>query len=165
MLGPVGRATGKTITNVIPSITNLKNIWWSLPSILQDKIKLLVPDKDTWSLKVKKIDTGEWVFSIPQFLTINESLTGGTELVIDYYGEQVLGYVPCIGEQLIITVSKKPLEDETLQLGWIGSDPNWPESNNYQDPDTGLVSWLCPYLQVLFKEVPPVLYVNVSPVP
>lgn len=147
------------------SLITMSNSWWSLPDSIQNKIKSLVPDKNEWSLTCTKKDSGDWVFSIPQFLTFNESLTGGTELIIDYYYEQVVGSVSQTGDKVKLVVSKYDMQGEqTLSLSWTDSDPLWTESNNYVDPSTGMVSWLCPYLQVLMKEVPSKLYVKVIPV-
>ena len=151
-------------TTLFPNFNpeNMLNVWWSLPSHVQNIVKSMVPNKDTWMLKMKKDPSGVWVFSLPQFMTFNESMCNGTELVMDHWFEQVSGYQPVIGSTMNVTVTKKdpmgtPFDTKMM---WMYEDPGWPGSNIYMDTGTGMDVWLCPYVQVLFKEVPQSLWCN-----
>jgi hypothetical protein len=146
------------------NLSNLMNSWWSLPTSMQDVVKGIVPNKDTWTLNCSKDKSGVWVFSLPQFLTFNESLCNGTEKVLDYWYEQLVGHCPVIGDKLTVTVSKVKQPKYTTKIVWLYSDPNWPDSNIYFDNGSGMDVWLCPYVQVLFKQVPESLWLTLEPV-
>ena len=149
-------------TTLFPNFNpeNMLNVWWSLPNTVQNVVKSMVPNKDTWMLKMTKDPSGVWVFSLPQFMTFNESMCNGTELVMDHWFEQVSGYPPVIGSTMNLTVTKKdPMGSPfDTKLMWMYEDPNWEGSNFYMDTGTGMDVWLCPYVQVLFKEVPQSLW-------
>jgi hypothetical protein len=135
---------------------SMLNVWWGLPPKVQDIVKSMVPDKDSWTLHMKKDPSGVWVFSLPQFLTFNESMCNGTEKVMDYWFEQKTGYLPVNGSTMSLTVTKKnPMGSPfDTKLTWMYEDPSWPGSNYYMDTMSGMDVWLCPYVQVLFKGVP-----------
>jgi hypothetical protein len=154
------------INTIFPNFNpeSLLNVWWAIPSSVQDQIKKLVPDQDTWTLDMSKDKSGVWVFSLPQFLTFNESMCNGTELVMDYHFEQKMGYTPVIGSKMKLTVSKvKPSTFDTT-ITWMYEDPVCPGSNYYYDKVSKMDVWLCPYVQVLFKEVPESMWLTVQPI-
>ena len=142
-------------------VSNL-NSWWSLTETVQNGVKALVPDKQSWKLDCYKHKSGVWTFSLPQFLTFNESLCNGTEDVIDYHFTEFTGYKPSVGEKLTLIVSKtKPSDDEIYTVCLhMYEDPMSPESNIYYNSESDMDVWLCPYLQVLFKGVPSHLYIT-----
>jgi hypothetical protein len=135
---------------------SMLNVWWGLPTKVQNMVKSMVPDQDSWTLQMKKDSSGVWVFSLPQFMTFNESMCNGTEKVMDYWFEQKTGYVPVTGSTMDVTVSKKnPMGSPfDTKLSWMYEDPYWSGSNYYLDTMSGMDVWLCPYVQVLFKGVP-----------
>ena len=138
------------------------NTWWGLTTKIQDQVKKLVPDKDSWTLDMTKTNSGVWVFSLPQFLTFNESMCNGTENVMDYWFEKKTGYTPVIGSKMKVSVSKVKPNSFDTKLLWMYEDPLSPTSNFYLDKDSGMDVWLCPYVQVLFKEVPDGLWCSFS---
>jgi hypothetical protein len=140
------------------------NVWWSLPSKVQEQVKKLVPDQDTWTLKMSKDKSGVWVFSLPQFLTFNESMCNGTEKVMDYWFEKIIGYTPVIGSKMNVTVSKVKPDSFDTKIIWMYEDPLWPGSNIYLDKGSGMDVWLCPYVQVLFKGVPEGMWISFDPI-
>lgn len=142
---------------------SLLNTWWGLPTNVQDMVKSLVPDKDSWTLNCTKDPSGVWVFSLPQFLTFNESLCNGTELVMDYWYKQLSGKEPVEGSKLKVVVSKVVQPNYTTKVNWLYEDPLWTESNYYYDTKTKMDLWLCPYVQVLFKEVPESMWLTLTP--
>lgn len=137
--------------------------WWSLSDAIQQSVAALVPNQDSWTLNIRRIEAGSWVFSLPQFLTFDEALCGGTELVIDEHFKALTGQIPVAGDTMTIVVSKVALEDLTTTLEYKQPDSVWADSSWYVDQVTGLDSWLCPYLQVLFKSVPQTLWVKLTP--
>lgn len=140
------------------------NSWWGIPSTVQEQIKKLVPDKDSWTLDMSKDKSGVWVFSLPQFFTFNESMCNGTEKVMDYWFEKLIGYTPVIGSKMKVTVSKVKPESFDTKIIWLYEDPMWPQSNYYYDNGSGMDVWLCPYVQVLFKGVPESLWITFEPI-
>lgn len=148
-------------------MTSIKNIselgnWWSLSTAVQETIKKTVPDKTSWTLHLKKTSSGDWVFSLPQFLTFNEALTGGTEKVIDAHYKMITGSDSQVDDKFTMVVSSIPLDDYTTTLLYWDKDTMWTESNWYVDSVTDGNVWLCPYLQVLFKKVPGKMWVKFS---
>ena len=138
--------------------------WWTLPDNYQKFIEHhIIPKKDTWTLECFKASTdGIWHFDIPEFLTFQESLTGGTELALDYWFEELTGgFTPIKGEKLILTISDKPIDGFITTISHSHSDPKWDnDANFYLDDKTGLLLWLCPYLQSLFKYLPKKLWLK-----
>ena len=139
------------------------NFWWSLPESVHTYVKSMVPDKDTWTLSCKKFDDGTWKFSLPQFITFNESFCGGTEKVIDYWVESITGITPKTGDKASVTCSSVKVKDATCSLIYLYDDPVWPDASIYMDPKADMDAWLCPYLQVLFKCKPEKLWVTIVP--
>jgi hypothetical protein len=80
--------------------------------------------------------------------------------VFDYWFEKLTGYQSVIGSKMVTTVSKVKPETFTTKLLFMYEDPLSPQSSFYMDKTTGMDVWLCPYLQVLFKEVPDGLWVT-----
>jgi hypothetical protein len=140
---------------------SMLNVWWGLPTSVQDMVKSMVPDQDSWTLKMKKDSSGVWVFSLPQFLTFNESMCNGTELVMDYWFEQKTGYQSVLDSVMTVTVSKVEMPSDT-KLSWLKEDTLWPGSNYYKDTGCDMDLWLCPYVQVLFKGVPESMWCTFS---
>lgn len=152
------------INTIFPNFNpeGMMNVWWGLPTSVQSMVKSMVPTKDTWTLELTKDSSGVWVFSLPQFLTFNESLCNGTEQVVDYWFEQLSGYTPVIKSKMTMTVSSVPSPGFHTSLTWMYEDPLWDGSNYYFDTGSSMDVWLCPYVQVLFKGVPSTLYVTFS---
>jgi hypothetical protein len=145
---------------LLSNVTDNLNTWWGLTSVVQDQVKQLVPNKNSWTLHVTKHKSGVWVFSLPQFMTFNESFCNGTENVFDFWYEKQTGSKPVVGSSMKVTVSKVMPQWFDCKLLHMYCDTMWPDANYYFDKVSGLDVWLCPYLQVLFKEVPEHLYVK-----
>jgi hypothetical protein len=141
----------------------INNFWWSLPENVHTLIKSMVPDKDSWTLECKKFDDDTWKFSIPQFLTFNESFCGGTEKIIDYWVKSITGITPKTGDKTTVTCSSIEIPNPTCTLIYLYDDPSWTEASIYMDPQSDMDAWLCPYLQVLFKSKPEKLWVSIVP--
>ena len=137
--------------------------WWSLTEAVQNVVKETVPNKDTWTLHISKAGNGDWVFSLPQFLTFNEALTNGTEKSIDAHYKRLTTKDAVKGDTMLLTVSSKEIKDATTTLLHWQSDPLWSEANYYVDTVTDMDCWLCPYVQVLFKEVPKQMWFTLVP--
>jgi len=143
-----------------PGFSTELNVWWDYKAngwMMPDVIA-----QDTWTLVVHKNITGSWVFSLPQFLTFNEALTNGTEKSLDVHYKNLTSFEPIEGNTMTLTVSSKELKDATTKLLHWQSDVMWTDANWFVDTVTDIDCWLCPYVQVLFKEVPETLWIHLS---
>lgn len=145
-----------------PGYTTELNDWWTLSPEVQESVIAVIPKKDSWQFNLTKNITGVWVFSLPQYKINNESLCNGTEFVVDKYFSDLTGKQPVAGDMLETIVSSKPNKGFVTTWTWLNSAPSWQESNYYNCNKTQSIVWLCPVLQVLFKEVPETLYISYS---
>ena len=136
--------------------------FWSSPRILQKVIAFLLPTKDTWQLECRRHWDGPWVFDVAPFFW-DEPLVFGTELVVDHYFQELTGTAPVEGDQVLLTVSRKPIEGQTTELTFERPDAGGYRGNTYIDSGTGNECWLCGVNQVLFGEVPQTIHVKVQP--
>jgi hypothetical protein len=139
------------------------NSWWHLPETAQKAIAALVPKRSKWTLNCKRHEFDVWTFSLPQFLTYEESLCNGTEIVMDKWFERLTGEKPETGSAMAMTVSSEPLEDYTTLIDFKRDDVDWAGSTIYRDTVLDLPIWLCPYLQILFKGKPDQIWVKFTP--
>ena len=151
--------------------------WWSLPKSTVQHL-LQYTGKDTWTLEVYKNYDGTWGFDLPELLTKNEKFVNGTQHVLDLWYLQLNGTqghydvdgTPLFGEKLLVTLSSKYFPNSTTQLVYWQDDDksSYPGQTSiekpsyYFDTQLGEKLWLCQYLQFLFHEKPPTLWVNVS---
>ena len=155
--------TKEFIDKLKSQLTETKCSWWTLPETIQKFIENnLIPQQDTWTLECFKSKDGIWHFDIPEFLTYQESLTNGTELSLDYWFEELSGCSPITGEKITLTISQKPMDDYTTTCSHSHQDPTWTESNYYFDNGSGILIWLCPYLQSLYKCIPQKLWLKIE---
>ena len=93
------------MNNELLQPTETLNTWWSLSPEEQSEIEKTIPEHTTLTLPITKHKSGVWTLSLPQWKTLNESLTGGTEKVIDLHYKDVIGVdlkqvtnssVPCL---------------------------------------------------------------------
>lgn len=156
--------TKKKIDDLKGLLKDTKCSWWTLPESYQKFIENhIIPKQDTWTLECFKSEKdGIWHFDIPEFLTFQESLCNGTETCLDYWFEQLTGgYSPIKGEQLTLTISDKPIEGHTTTITHSHGDAEWDnDANYYLDNSSGILLWLCPYLQSLFKCLPKKLWLK-----
>lgn len=136
--------------------------YWSYPKWVQAFIQKIVQPKQSWTLNIKKHKSGDWCFSIPKYGIIKEALTGGTEKVIDHYFTELCGGAPEVGDKVTITVSMtKPAGGYHARIEQDGN----PAFGYYVEAFTQKVVWLCPVNQLLFGQVPQVIYVQFSKCP
>lgn len=135
--------------------------YWLAPSWKRKLIGLLTSKKKTWTLICTRKESGPWVFDVEPFI-LDELLLGGTDLIIDHYFEELSGEPVSPGSKVSLTVSTKPLENQTTSLEWIEEVNGF--GNDYKDEHTGMIGWLCPVLQVLYGDAPKTLYALVEPI-
>ena len=141
------------------------NTWWGLSKATQDSVKDIVPFQTSWTLDIVKQPMGIWTFSLPEYLTYNEALCNGTEDVIDWHYKNLVGESAKPGDELKIVISSERPTDQhsdgfyTICMH-LHEDEAFPGSNVYYNLDADEEVWLCPYLQVLFKEVPENLWIE-----
>lgn len=136
-------------------INNIKDIgsWWSQPQFIQDWVKSIIPNKDTWTLNITK-KSDWWYFSIPQFFTIDEALCGGTEKAIDWHFKKKFNRESIKGDKMKMTVTTVKPDSFDAWIIFQSDDPCWADASEYFDVISGIKCWLCPYVQVLFKKKP-----------
>ena len=91
-----------------------------------------------------------------------EALLNGTEKVLDHYFTENTKRLPSKGDKMRLTITTEESVDYDTKIVWLYPDEVLPDSNYYLDVYAEMKLWLCPFLQVLFKSVPEILYVNID---
>ena len=141
-----------------PALSTELNVWWDYKAngwMMPDVIA-----QDSWTFAVHKNKSGVWVFSILEFWVINESLCGGTELVIDSFFKDLTGNAPQTGDTFIASLTTKQPDTFKSVWSWTGVDSNWEDANTYTDSMTNAPVWLCPLSQELFGIIPKTIWIN-----
>ena len=136
--------------------------YWSLPESVQKSIAESIPKQDEWTLAVRRNTDGTWEFDIPQFQTFNELFIGNTEKVLDIHYNTLSACPADDYSTMDVTVSRLPLEDQTTSCKYVRSCTDSAGASIYLDLFSNQEFWLCPYLQVLFKDAPKILYVRME---
>ena len=136
------------------------NTFWTQPAVKKQDLDAIIPKKDTWTLTCVR-RPHVWDFDMPEYGVEQEALCHGTELVLDNYFRQLTGYLPRPGDILELTVSINRMDKCTTKI--VHVDKDLMDSNNYLDVYTKMDVWLCPFLQLLFKDVPEILYLQMTP--
>ena len=134
--------------------------YWSMPSVVQKVIAMCVPKKDTWTIKCKKVITGEWLFDIKPFIK-DEAITGGTESVIDCYFIHINGYPPNVDDTITITASTvKPKYHHEVISDFKTDETEFGHTGVAQN--VAMDVWFCPVLEVMFGYTPDKIWVTFS---
>jgi len=166
--GPIGDMPvypGSTDSE-FPEPTATENTWWGLTVAAQNAIKATIPHKNVWVLDIYRNEAGIWSFSLPQYMTFNEALLGGTELSLDWHFQILTGQKPVNGSHMKLTCYNGDVEipdDYHTQLRWLYESTG--DSNWYYDTVSGMDCWLCPYVQTLFHSVPLSIYIHIDATP
>jgi hypothetical protein len=136
--------------------------FWSLSQAEQLAIAQQVPKQDAWTLSVRRNLDGTWEFDIPEFQTFNELFIGNTEKVLDIHYNTLSDCPPDEYSTMDITVSRIPIADETTSCDFVRPCTDAMGASIYLDVFSNQEFWLCPYLQVLFKDAPKNLYVKMD---
>lgn len=131
--------------------------YWNQPQIVRTIISKIVPKKNQWTITVKKQSTGDWCFTVP--FIVKESLTNGTEKVIDYYFKEFCYREPHVGDTITMVISTTKQKDYDTRISFVGKD-NYSTGNYYVDDMTQQSVWLCEVGQVMFKGVPDTFWVK-----
>ena len=151
-----------TWDNDIPITADANGFWTFSP---QEKHSLLetVPEQDTWTLRVYRTRHC-WAFDMPEYGVKAEALIMGTEKVLDYYWTELTGQLPSVGDEMDMRISRTDSSEYDTKIVWLEEDSVMDDSNNYLDVYSLQKVWLCPFLKVLFKGVPELIYVCLDPV-
>ena len=136
--------------------------WWGLPTSLQDELQKSFTGQQTFELEPYKNPDGTWGFDMPELLTLNEKLLGGTELCLDYYWQKLTGTQPKTGDKMEMKLSSLPFDGYDGFLTFQGDDDLDPGSSYYLDNESQLLCWLCPFLPWLFGNKPQTLYFSLK---
>ncbi len=136
--------------------------YWSLTDDERAIVNASVPDQDTWVLDVRRNADGTWEFDLPEFKTFSELFVGNTEKVLDKHYNQMSEAQADIYSTMRLTVSSKPLENETTVCKFVKACPDFSGASIYLDNVFLEEVWLCPYVQTLFKSVPKKLHIHME---
>jgi hypothetical protein len=126
----------------------------SLP--LQLPLKAPLPKQ--MKLVVNPTRTPEmWVFDHEHNNTVDEGLTNGTEVAIDYWHYLLTGEDPKVGSRIQFTLDTEPFQEAITTLVLQSTDDH---GSTYLDTLTDKVVWLCPWLQGFFGYVPDTVYIS-----
>lgn len=87
----------------------------------------------------------DWAFCMPQHGKLDEQLTCGSELCLDYWYEQLTGKEPDHKSHMYLTMSTELIEDATCIWELIGEHPEKEMSHDYWEPQSQKKCWLCFY--------------------
>ena len=135
--------------------------YWSLPKIVQQTIKALIPVKVSWEIDATKTVTTDWVFDIPPFVK-DEALTGGTEYIIDTYYIHVNGKPADVGDTIKMKVTvDKPADYDAVCTNFVKSNGGF--GHDYIENNTQMTGWFCPMFEVMFgDDIPESIYIKFS---
>lgn len=137
--------------------------YWQLPAEERQALIQQTPKQPTWVLDMRRLDDGYWCFDYPSLKTYRELMLGGTELLMDHYYQELSGELPTAGSYMVTTVSTEPLDETHVVLTKVSDDADGSGGATYQDCLTGEQGWLCGYVQLLWKEAPQTIFVNLQP--
>ena len=137
--------------------------YWSLPKEERQELIEQTPKQPTWVLDIQRLDSGLWYFDYPSLKTYGELILGGTQLIMDYYYQELTGANPDKDSYMVTTVSTEPLEEAHAVLVKVADDGGDDGGATYKDAMTQMEGWLCGYLILLFGKAPDTLYVNLRP--
>ena len=123
----------------------------------------LFEGQDTYGLFLTKIGP-DWCFDMPKHGKIDELLTCGTELALDYWYQQLAKEPANWKSEMFCTISTKPFEGiaPTATLELIGEHPEKQNSHDYWEPISQQTCWLCEYGTQMGLGGAPKLYLLLS---
>jgi hypothetical protein len=137
--------------------------YWSLSQDERNEIRATAPDQDAWDFEVYRLKDGYWAFDRSDLKTYRELLIGNTETVLDTFYSQLSECPPDEYSRMSMTVSRKPLADQTTSCTYVRPCPANPNASFYRDDTLGEEFYLCPWLtQVMYDPAPQKLYVHLS---
>lgn len=138
----------------------------SLPGFDTCALTEAIPNQHTWTLRVYRTEYS-WAFDMPEYGVKNEALMNGTERVLDHWYYERFGKLPSKGSEMDMTITRSDGTADVAEhefydtkLVWLREDDFYGDSNYYLDVHTLKEVWLCPFLKVLWKSVPELIYVS-----
>jgi hypothetical protein len=129
-----------------------------MPSPVQKAIAVCVPKKDTWTIKCKKVITGDWVFDIPPFIK-NEAITGGSDAVIDAYYIHINSEPPNVDDTITITATTHKPEYHHEVIKNFKKDVSG-FGHTAVAQNVAMDVWFCPVMEVMFGYTPSQMWVT-----
>ena len=131
-----------------------------------DSLTKQIPLQDTWTLRVYRTMSC-WAFDMPEYDVKFEALIHGTERVLDHWWYERFGTLPSNGDTMDMTITRSGGVDDVYKhefydtkLVWLREDDKSLDSNYYLDVHSKMEVWLCPFLKILWKTVPEIIYVS-----
>ena len=134
--------------------------WWAIPEEKQKQILAAMPEQDEWTFIATRISDEAWSIDVPAADTYGELLVGGTEAALDEHYRLMEDREPENGDMFEVTVSTKPLDEQTTVFSKIKDDTAWQGSAFYRDELLEQECWLCPFTVVLWGTSPDTIYIN-----
>ena len=138
----------------------------SLPGLDTRALTDSIPNQDTWTLRIYRTEYC-WAFDMPDYGVKCEALMCGTERVLEHWYAERFGLLPSKGDQMDMIITRSggtsdiaDHEYYDTKLVWLREDDDLADSNYYLDVHTLKEVWLCPFLKVLWKSVPELIYVS-----
>ena len=138
--------------------------WWALSPEEQAEVLAELPWREEWTFKVYRVSDAAWALDLPEANTYQELLVCGTNVALDDHYADIHGEDAEIGDEMMLTCSTRPFNDNTTVLHKLRPDPTWEGSAFYQEAIFGHEIWLCPFLAVLWGKAPKEIYLKLKPI-
>ena len=135
--------------------------YWGLTQEERDAVNASSPEVDWMTFHMERRADGLWQFSIPEFMTTNELLLGGTERALDYHYSAISEVLPDEYSSMEVTISRIHTHNPTTVLTKLCSDPNDPKATYYRDNTSEIQCWICGWMSgILWDPTPDYLYIS-----
>lgn len=151
-----------TITDQKPEVR--KGGWWQLSEEEQAKVLAELPWQEEWRFKVYRVSDEAWALDLPEANTYRELLVGGTNVALDDHYADIHGKDAVDGDEMMLSCSTRPFNDNTTILHKLRPDPTWKGSAFYQEAIWGHECWVCAFTNVLWGEAPKEIYLKLEPI-
>ena len=153
-----------TTTTTLPITTDEVKLggWWALPAEQQEAILAALPKLDQWSFTATRVSNAAWSIDVPEAGTYGELLVGGTNVALDQHFYEINGEDAVDGDEVTLTVSIKPMAQQTTTFVKTEDDKLWPGSATYKEQTLNLLCWLCPFTTIFRGHIPVTIHIDVE---
>ena len=136
--------------------------WWGLSDEVKAAVIAALPDQDEWSFTATRISDHAWSIDVPEAQTYGELLVGETNVALDEHFYDIHDRSAENDDQLLLTVSRKPLENQTTTFQKLEEDKTWEGAATYEDKVLRIKCWLCPFTTILWGTAPDQIYIKLK---
>jgi hypothetical protein len=131
--------------------------YWSIPSWCQAIIRKTFRSRNTWSIKARRSNKGEWTFT--KFPIINEPFVSTTNTIINMMYEDISGVTAKEGDTINITATTTKPSFYHSRQEITRTDGEW---TYYNDSATQVEAVYCPVMHIMFGAPPKTMYISYS---